>query len=121
MDPIGFALENYDAVGRWRANDAGEPIDASGRLPDGTAFDGPAGLNALLLSRYKDDFVRTSVEKLLTYALGRGLEYYDNPAVRTIIRQSAACNLPPGTPRSIVASTSPESGSTRTTLVNHGP
>ena len=92
MDPIGFALENYDAIGRWRTMDAGSPINASGKLPDGTTFDGPAGLNQLLLTAYRDDFVLTVAQKLLTYALGRGLEYYDQPAVRSIARQAASEN-----------------------------
>jgi len=92
MDPIGFALENYDAVGRWRGEDAGAPIDASGTLPDGTTFDGPAGLSRLLLTRYRDEFVRTATEKLLTYALGRGIEYYDYPAVRAIAGDAARDN-----------------------------
>jgi mono/diheme cytochrome c family protein len=92
MDPIGFALENYDAVGRWRGEDAGAPIDASGTLPDGTTFDGPAGLSRLLLTKYRDDFVRTATEKLLTYALGRGVEYYDYPAIRAIARDAARDN-----------------------------
>jgi hypothetical protein len=88
MDPIGFALENYDAVGKWRSDFAGEPVDASGVLPDGAAFDGLDGLRDLLLSR-PDDFVGTVTEKLLIYALGRGLEYYDMPAVRGIVRTAA--------------------------------
>jgi mono/diheme cytochrome c family protein len=92
MDPIGFALENYDAVGRWRREDAGAAIDASGTLPDGTTFEGPAGLSRLLLTRYRDDFVRTATEKLLTYALGRGIEYYDYPAIRAIARDAARDN-----------------------------
>ena len=92
MDPIGFALENYDGVGRWRGEDAGAPIDASGKLPDGTEFQGPAGLNQLLLTKYRDDFVRTATEKLLTYALGRGVEYYDAPAIRSINRDAARDN-----------------------------
>ena len=92
MDPIGFALENYDAVGRWREVDAGEPIDASGSLPDGTGFEGPAGLSRLLLTKYRDDFVRTATEKLLTYALGRGVEYYDSPTIRSIDREAARDN-----------------------------
>jgi mono/diheme cytochrome c family protein len=92
MDPIGFALENYDAVGRWRDEDAGTRIDASGKLPDGTAFAGPAGLNELLLTRYRDDFVRTTIEKLLTYALGRGVEYYDYPTIRSINKDAARDN-----------------------------
>jgi hypothetical protein len=89
MDPIGFALENFDGVGKWRAEEAGVSIDARGTLPDGTAFHGGAGLSELLLTTYKDDVVRAAIEKLLTYALGRGVEYYDAPAVRTIARESA--------------------------------
>ena len=92
MDPIGFAMENYDAVGKWRTKDAGSTIDAVGKLPDGAQFEGPAGLKKLLLTRYRDDFAATVAEKLLTYALGRGLEYYDKPAVRSINRQAAAAN-----------------------------
>ena len=92
MDPIGFALENYDGVGRWRREDAGTAIDASGKLPDGTAFEGPAGLTQLLLTRYRDDFLQTATEKLLTYALGRGVEYYDNPTIRSINRDAAGDN-----------------------------
>lgn len=92
MDPIGFALENYDAIGRWRTKDAGSPIDATGKLPDGTEFTGPAGLKQLMLSGYRDDFVTAITEKLLTYALGRGLEYYDKPVVRSITRQAARDN-----------------------------
>ena len=89
MDPIGLALENFDAVGRWRTHsEAGTPIDASGALPDGaTMFEGPAGLRRALLRR-PELFVATLTEKLLTYALGRGLEYYDAPAVREIVRES---------------------------------
>ena len=85
MDPLGFSLENYDAIGRWRDADEGVPIDASGSLPDGTMFDGPSGLRDVLHSR-RDEFIATVVEKLLTYALGRGLEYYDMPTVRQIVR-----------------------------------
>jgi len=92
MDPIGFALENFDAVGRWRGEDAGAPIDAGGKLPDGTEFQGPAGLGQLLLTKYRDDFLRTATEKLLTYALGRGVEYYDYPAIRSINRDAARDN-----------------------------
>jgi uncharacterized protein DUF1592/uncharacterized protein DUF1588/uncharacterized protein DUF1587/uncharacterized protein DUF1585/uncharacterized protein DUF1595 len=92
MDPIGFALENYNAVGQWRSEDAGAPIDASGRLPDGTVFEGPAGLSRLLLTKYKDDFVGTATGKLLTYALGRGVEYYDAPTIRSIDREAARDN-----------------------------
>lgn len=89
MDPLGFALENYDGVGKWRDKDAGSTIDASGKLPDGTTFVGPAGLKKLLLTKRRDDFVVTATEKLLLYALGRGVEYYDLPAVRSISRQAA--------------------------------
>jgi hypothetical protein len=89
MDPLGFALENFDATGRWRTLDeAGGPIDASGKLPDGTAFDGADGLRDALLG--SDRFVMTLTEKLLTYAVGRGVEYYDQPAVRKIVRDAAA-------------------------------
>ncbi len=91
MDPIGFALENYNGIGQWRDKDeSGATIDASGKLPDGTTFDGPAGLRKLLATSRRDEYLDTVTEKLLTYALGRGLEYYDQPAVRAIIRQTAA-------------------------------
>ena len=92
MDPIGFALENYDGVGKWRDEDSGTPIDASGRLPDGSEFTGPAGLTQLMVTKYREDFVRTVTEKLMTYALGRGVEHYDNPTVRAIARQAALDN-----------------------------
>jgi hypothetical protein len=91
MDPIGFAMENFDAVGRWRDHDNGTTIDASGRFPDGTTFSGMTGLRKILLGQ-KDQFVSTVAEKLLMYALGRNLQYYDQPAVRAIVRQSAAGN-----------------------------
>ncbi len=90
MDPLGLALENFDAVGRWReVSEASTPIDASGMMPDGTSFNGVAELKQALL-RQQDQFVTTMTEKLLTYALGRGLEYYDAPAVRQITRDAAA-------------------------------
>ncbi len=89
MDPIGFALENYDGTGRWRTKDAGSDIDASGKLPDGTKFAGPVGLKKILLSGHRDEFATTVTDKLLTYALGRGLEAYDNPSVRAIMREAA--------------------------------
>ena len=89
MDPLGFALENFDAVGHWRELDAGSPIDASGVLVDGTSFDGPAELRETLLGRH-DQFVETVTEKMLIYALGRGLEYYDKPTIRRITREAAA-------------------------------
>jgi hypothetical protein len=88
MDPLGFALENFDAIGRWRtADESGAPIDSSGVLPDGTAFDGFQGLQAALAAR-SDDFVATLTEKLLTYALGRGLVPADAPVVRQISRET---------------------------------
>jgi len=89
MDPPGFALEQFDAVGRFRTHTAANtPIDASGVLPDGTAFDGVAGLRAALV-RKPERFVTTLTEKLMTYALGRGLAYYDAPAIRAITRDAA--------------------------------
>ncbi len=89
MDPVGLSLENFDAIGRWRTlTDGFAPIDASGSLPDGTTFDGVAGLRQALVSR-ADQFVRTLAEKLLTYGLGRALEHYDAPAVRAIEREAA--------------------------------
>jgi hypothetical protein len=87
MDPPGFALDNFDAVGRWRDVEAGKPIDATGGLPDGSEFTGVAGLEQALLQR-PDLFVRTLTEKLLTFALGRGVEYYDAVAVRKIVRDA---------------------------------
>ena len=88
MDPPGFALEEFDAVGRHRThNEANAPIDASGVLPDGTAFEGAAGLREALLGR-PDLFVTTLTEKLMTYALGRGVEHYDAPAIRAIVRDA---------------------------------
>jgi hypothetical protein len=90
IDPAGFALENFDAIGRWRTVDESfNPIDASGVLPDGTKFDGVTDLRAALV-RKPERFVTTVTEKLLTYALGRGLEFYDMPAVRRIVRESKA-------------------------------
>lgn len=88
MDPIGFGLENFDAVGRWRADVAGEPVDASGVLSTGEKFTGPAELKRLLMGR-KDEFVRNTTEKMLAYALGRGLEPYDIPTVRKITQAVA--------------------------------
>jgi mono/diheme cytochrome c family protein len=91
MDPIGFSTENFDAIGRWRTVEAGTPIDAAGSLPDGTKFEGMAGLRRALLSR-PELFVSTFTEKMLTYALGRGLEHYDSPAIRSIVQSSSADN-----------------------------
>jgi hypothetical protein len=89
MDPVGFSLENYDAVGRWRETEEGKPIDSSGGLPDGRTFEGITGLQKALLTR-PELFVSTFTEKLLTYALGRGVEYYDAPAIRKIVRDAEA-------------------------------
>lgn len=83
MDPLGFGLENYDATGAWRTSDGKFPIDASGELPDGNSFKGPAELKKVLLGK-KDQFARAFTEKMLTYALGRGIEYYDRHAVDEI-------------------------------------
>jgi hypothetical protein len=87
MDPVGFSFENYDAVGRWRIVDDTGRVDASGSLPDGTRFDGVAGLQQALLKR-PEVFATTFAEKLLTYALGRGIEYYDAPAIRKVVREA---------------------------------
>ena len=84
MDPLGYALENFDGLGRWREN-----VDSSGILPDGTKVDGPVGLRNVLLGK-KDQFVITVTERLLTYALARGIEPEDMPAIRKIVRSAAS-------------------------------
>jgi len=89
MDPLGLSLENFDAIGQWRTTDAGHAIDASGVLLDGTQVDGPRQLRQALLAQ-KSQFIQAVTDKLLTYALGRGLEYYDAPTVRAIDRSAAA-------------------------------
>ncbi len=90
MDPIGFALENYNGIGKWRVlDDTGAKIDSSGTLPGGATFTGPAGLTKLLLSDKKTDFVTTFARKLMTYSLGRGVESYDEPVIRSITRDAA--------------------------------
>jgi mono/diheme cytochrome c family protein len=93
MDPLGFALENFDAVGEWRSMDryAGQAIDASGTLVDGTPVSGPGDLRKAMANR-SEQFVQTMTEKLMTYALGRGVEYYDMPAVRQIVRDAKRDN-----------------------------
>src|SRR5207302_8285035 len=83
MDPLGFGLENFDAIGAWRTQDGKFPVDASGALPDGRSFQTPAELKALL-KQDREAFVHGLVEKLLIYALGRGLERYDRPTVAAI-------------------------------------
>jgi mono/diheme cytochrome c family protein len=92
MDQLGFALENFDAIGEWRDKySSGAPVDASAKLPDGTAFNGPVELRKVLLS-HSDEFLTTTIERLLTYALGRGLDPPDAPAVRQIKREAMAAN-----------------------------
>ncbi len=91
MDPLGFSLENFDAIGQWRTADAGRAIDASGVLLDGSKVEGPAALQHALVAQERQ-FVQAVAAKLLTYTLGRGLEYYDAPAVRGIVRGAAADN-----------------------------
>jgi hypothetical protein len=89
MDPIGFALDNFDALGRWRTVDSsGVKIDPSGVLPDGTRFEGVAGLRQVLLSQ-PERFANALTENLLAYALGRSLEHYDRPVVRSVARSAA--------------------------------
>ena len=90
IDPLGFALENFDVIGGWRTVDeSGKPVDASGTTVSGAKVEGLSGLRALLLEQ-PEQFPRTVTEKLLAYALGRRLEYYDRPAVRKIVRDAAA-------------------------------
>jgi len=91
IDPLGFALESFDAVGAWRTHEAGRPIDASGRLADGAAVNGVVELRSALAAR-PHAFAQTLMEKMLVYALGRGLQYYDMPVVRTIVREAEAKN-----------------------------
>jgi len=89
MDPFGFAPENFDAVAQWRDQQAGQTINTVDMITDGSVVDGPSGLRGAL-GRYTPQFVRTVTEKLMTYALGRGVEYYDMPVVRSIVRQAEA-------------------------------
>jgi hypothetical protein len=90
MDPLGFGLENFDPIGRWRADFSGHPIDAVGTLTSGESFSGPVELKKILLDK-KEEFVRTLTGKLLAYALGRGLEFYDEPTIKNITDQLAGC------------------------------
>ena len=92
MDPLGFALENYNGVGQWRDKDGGVEIDPSGTLPNGTPFSGAAGLREALLKNHREEFISTFTEKLMIYALGRGLEPYDRPVMRSIMREAARHN-----------------------------
>lgn len=89
MDPVGLALENFDLIGGWRTEDSGQPIDATGVLTDGTPITGPLDLRDALVA-HTDSFVTVATEKLMTYALGRSVEYYDMPAVRRIVRDAAS-------------------------------
>jgi cytochrome c553 len=89
MDPLGFAMENYNGIGKYRTKEAGRAIDPSGKLPDGTEFKGLNGLRQLLVTSRRDDFVAAVTDRLLTYALGRGLESYDKAAVRSIVREAS--------------------------------
>jgi hypothetical protein len=89
MDALGFGLENYDAIGKWRTTDGNFPVDASGTLPNGEAFETPAELKKILVSDLSE-FSRALTEKMMTYALGRGLERYDNRTVRGITRKLEA-------------------------------
>jgi hypothetical protein len=87
MDPVGFAFENFDAVGRWRTHEEGVPVDAEGGLPDGSRFTGIDPLEEGLVKR-PELFVGTLTEKMMTFALGRGIEPYDGPAIRKILREA---------------------------------
>jgi len=89
MDPLGFGLENYDAIGGWRSEDGKYPIDASGKLPDGRSFRGPEEMKVILKGD-REAFARCVTEKMLTYALGRGLERYDKRTVKAIADRLAA-------------------------------
>jgi hypothetical protein len=88
MDPLGFSLENFDALGQWRTTDAGTPINAAGVLLDGTTVEGPAALRRALVAQ-KEQFVKAVTEKLLMFAVGRHMEYSDAPAIRAIVRAAA--------------------------------
>jgi hypothetical protein len=87
MDPVGFSLEHFDAVGRWRDLELGKPVDASGGLPDGSVFNGVLGLETAILKR-PEVFVGTMTEKLMTFGLGRGVEHFDGPAIRRVVQEA---------------------------------
>jgi hypothetical protein len=84
MDPIGFGMENFDGIGAWRERDGDAPVDSSGQLVTGEKFKNPGELRQILLTQKRPDFLRCVTEKMLTYALGRGVEYYDKPTVQNI-------------------------------------
>jgi predicted AAA+ superfamily ATPase len=88
MDPLGFGLENFDAIGRWRDKDGAFPVDPSGTLPDGKTFNGPDQLKDILVAN-RDAFTQGMAEKMMIYALGRGLDSSDRPAVRAVAQQVA--------------------------------
>jgi hypothetical protein len=92
MDPIGLALENFDAIGRWRTVDGEAAIDPSDTVYNGTKVNGPADLRNMILN-HPEQFVRTMTEMLMTYGIGRGLEYYDMPTVRLIVKDAARTNF----------------------------
>jgi hypothetical protein len=87
MDPLGLALENFNALGMWREKDAGQPVDPAGQLVSGDSFSGVKELKRILVTRHRQDFYRCLTEKLMTYALGRGLDYYDVQAVDEIVER----------------------------------
>jgi len=91
MDPLGFALEHFDAIGRWRSRSHGAPVDAAAVFADGTPIDSAQGLRRFVLQR-RDSYVRTVVTKMLTYALGRHVVARDQPAVRAIVREAASAD-----------------------------
>ena len=91
MDPLGFGLENFDAIGQWRTTDSGIPIDATGVLLDGSTFQGPADLRKALVAS-KFNFLTAVTQKMITYGVGRHFEYYDAPSIRQIIRDAEATN-----------------------------
>jgi hypothetical protein len=92
MDPMGFALENYSAIGKWRTTEVGVPVDATGAFPDGSKFSSPAEFRKILMT-HREEFIQTLTGKVMTYALGRGVEFYDMPAIRAIIRDAAATDF----------------------------
>jgi hypothetical protein len=92
LDPLGFGLENFDAIGRWRTEVAGEPVDASGRLAGGEAFEGPAALKRILRETKTDLFLRNLARRMLSYALRRGVEFTDTPTVRDVVAQVEAAD-----------------------------
>ena len=91
MDPIGFAMENFDAVGKWRDQDAGKPVEVASKLADGTVVDGVAGVRQLVLSD-PERFAAALTEKLMMFATGRNVQYFDVPAIRKIVRDAKAGN-----------------------------